>query len=234
MRADRGKQYCRRPAPDPGHPRDARRPRTGGSRERRRARHVRRNASELRSRGIRSWFGIGRAVREAPSEQQGIRKVSSERRTRTVSDRNTRNTGPVAGIHHHMKGTSWTSSSNWSPFPSPDIDRAKDFYVRSDSMPTTITPVSEDLPIRPADPSRFGLLDLHRQGNHRRRARLGRRHAGSGQRHRRGRARVQEPRHRHQPDRRPGLGAVHLLADPDGNKWAVQEIVIPDLSGSSS
>ncbi|QPG88184.1 glyoxalase superfamily protein [Rhodococcus qingshengii] len=29
-------------------------------------------------------------------------------------------------------------------------------------------------------------------------------------------------------------GRFIYFADPDGNKWAVQEIVIPDLSGSSS
>ncbi|MER2224295.1 MAG: VOC family protein, partial [Rhodococcus sp. (in: high G+C Gram-positive bacteria)] len=29
-------------------------------------------------------------------------------------------------------------------------------------------------------------------------------------------------------------GRFIYFADPDGNKWAVQEIVIPDLSGSNS
>ena len=29
-------------------------------------------------------------------------------------------------------------------------------------------------------------------------------------------------------------GYTGYFADPDGNKWAVQEIVIPDLSGSNS
>ena len=111
--------------------------------------------------------------------------------------------------------------------PVSDVDRAMAFYTEQAGFISTMITPSDRAPVRPAHAAGLRLFDRHRDRDHRRGARFGRRDAARRRRHRR------------RPGRAAGRGVdtgeiqdfpwgrFIFFADPDGNRWAVQEIQRP-------
>ena len=133
-----------------------------------------------------------------------------------------------------MKGTSWTSKLELVAIPVTDIDRAKDFYVRLGFNADHDHTVSEDLRFVQLTPPGSACSICIGKG-------ITDAEPGSvvGMQ-----VVVKDIEEAEREFKSRGIdispiddqawGRFIYFADPDGNKWAVQEIVIPDLSGSSS